>query len=119
MEVTHGSNTNFRCSPHVGGLDRHHCRCADRDFPMDGQCVRFSVRGDEHRHCRRAGAAARMTEVRNLDRLAEGSQRCAGKALLIHSSRMPKKAILAWDKEEEFTAETLRRGEEEELRTTS
>jgi hypothetical protein len=32
---------------------------------------------------------------------------------------MPKKAILAWDKEEEFTAETLRRGEEEELRTTS
>jgi hypothetical protein len=30
-----------------------------------------------------------------------------GKALLIHSSRMWKKAILAWDREEEFTAETL------------
>jgi hypothetical protein len=32
---------------------------------------------------------------------------------------MGKKAIFAWDREEEFTAETLRRGEEEELRTTS
>jgi hypothetical protein len=60
-----------------------------------------------------------MRDARNLDRLAEGSQQGAGKALLIHSSRMGKKAIFAWDREEEFTAETLRRGEEEELRTTS